>query len=240
MQQTAVIILAAGSGQRMATISEDKLLLSLHGQPAWLYGWEAFESIGIADSYWVVYRDSAQRRELQASLSTLTVAKAIHWVAGGAERMDSVYAALKVIPDSFAYVFIHDAARPLVSPQALHLLKTSVQKNAAAVLAHRPKDTLKRVAVDAVMNKSVRLEDLERSRLWAVETPQVFERRLIVEAYGHVMKNGLKITDDTAAVEAIGKPVAIVENPHPNPKLTTPEDIPFLSALISNKKCLED
>ncbi len=235
MQRTAVIVLAGGSGQRMTGIGDDKVLLPLLGQSAWLYGWQAFESSAVADSYWVVYRDEPQRDALQASLSPLSIAKPIHWVKGGAERMDSVYAALAVIPDDFQYVFIHDAARPLITPQALRLLQASVLKNGAAVLARRPKDTLKRVPVNAIAGEPQRLEDLDRSRLWAVETPQAFDRCTIVEAYRAVRAQGLSITDDTAALEVMQNPVAIVENPDPNPKLTTPDDIPLLTALLESR-----
>ncbi len=235
MQQTAVIILAGGSGQRMMGMGNDKVLLPLLGQPAWLYGWQAFETAAIADSYWVAYRDEQQRDALQASLSELSVTKPIHWEAGGAARMDSVYAALAVIPDDFRYVFIHDAARPLITPKALQLLQASVLKNGAAVLARRPKDTLKRVPVNAATGEPLRLEDLDRCRLWAVETPQAFDRRTIIEAYRAVRAKGLSITDDTAALEVIQKAVAIVENPDPNPKLTTPDDIPLLTALLENR-----
>ena len=226
-----MIILAAGSGKRMAGVAADKLLLPLNGKNAWLYGWESIESSGIADAYWVVYRDSEQRVALESSLAQLAISKPIEWVVGGAERMDSVYAALEVIPAAFEWVFIHDAARPLIHCESILALQQAVIANDAAVLAKRPKDTLKRIPLAVADQQACHLEDLDRSRLWAVETPQAFRRELIAGAYRKVREKGIAITDDTAALEVISHPVAVVENRFPNPKLTTPDDIPLLSAL---------
>jgi 2-C-methyl-D-erythritol 4-phosphate cytidylyltransferase len=78
------------------------------------------------------------------------------------------------------------------------------------------------------------LQTVNRDNLWAVETPQAFDRRLIVRAYGIVMQRGERVTDDTQAVEIAGGWVAIVENPHPNPKITTPADIALVEHLIAH------
>ena len=78
-----------------------------------------------------------------------------------------------------------------------------------------------------------RLRTLDRSRLWAMETPQVFSRELITRAYARVAERGLRITDDAQAVEEIGQPVALLENDSPNPKLTTPADLPYLEFLLA-------
>ena len=88
-------------------------------------------------------------------------------------------------------------------------------------------DTIKQHSDDA------RLRTLDRSRLWAMETPQVFSRDLIVRAYARVAARRQHVTDDAAAVEKLGHPIALLENPHPNPKLTTPADLAYLGFLIS-------
>ena len=92
--------------------------------------------------------------------------------------------------------------------------------------AHRVTDTIKDHRGEG------RLRTLDRKHLWAMETPQVFSRDLIVRAYAHVAKRKLAITDDAAAVEAIKHPVALLENPRPNPKLTTPADLAYLEFLL--------
>ena len=102
----------------------------------------------------------------------------------------------------------------------IELLKI-VRDEHAVVLARRVTDTIKQRSGEG------RLKTLDRAALWAMETPQVFARDLITRAYARVFSRGLKITDDAAAVELLGHPVALLENPHPNPKLTTPADLAY-------------
>ena len=135
--------------------------------------------------------------------------------------------ALATLPDDIEYVFIHDCARPLIQAEQLVALHKIVRREGAVVLAHRVTDTIKEHHGDA------RLRTLKRDRLWAMETPQVFERDLIVRAYQRVSKRKLAITDDTAAVETLGHPIAILENTQPNPKLTTPADLVWLEFLLT-------
>ena len=99
----------------------------------------------------------------------------------------------------------------------------------AVVLAHRVTDTIKE------HHDSGRLKSLDRDRLWAMETPQVFARDLIVKAYDRVHKRGLKITDDASAVGLLKHPVALLENSLPNPKLTTPSDLPWFEYLLTQQ-----
>jgi len=222
MSRTAAILLAAGSGTRMGGAVTDKVLAPLAGRPVFAHSAAAFMASGVADYYVVLYRDQRQMTELAAYAPTPSVL-----VRGGRERQDSVMNALAALPDDIAYVFIHDCARPLVRPEQLVALHKIVRRENAVVLAHRVTDTIKEHRDDA------RLRNLDRSRLWAMETPQVFARDLIVRAYARVAARGLAITDDAAAVETLGQPVALLENPHPNPKLTTPADLNYLEFLLS-------
>lgn len=224
MSRTAAILLAAGSGQRMQGIVEDKVLAPLAGKPVFAHSATAFVTSGIADYYVVVYRDARQMNELAAYAPTPSVL-----VKGGRERQDSVMSALSALPDDIAHVFIHDCARPLVHPEQLVALHKIVRQEGAVVLAHRVTDTIKEHRDDA------RLRTLNRSRLWAMETPQVFDRDLIVKAYSRVATLQRSITDDAAAVELLNHPVALLENPHPNPKLTTPSDLAYLEFLLSQE-----
>ena len=138
--------------------------------------------------------------------------------------------ALAALPPDIAHVFIHDCARPLIRPEQLVALLKIVRREEAVVLAHRATDTIKQHRDDA------RLRTLERSRLWAMETPQVFSRELIVRAYARVAEKKLRITDDAQAVEQLGHPVALLENAHPNPKLTTPTDLAYIEFLLRSTK----
>jgi 2-C-methyl-D-erythritol 4-phosphate cytidylyltransferase len=171
-----------------------------------------------------VYRDFAQMTTLSAFAPTPS-----HLVRGGRKRQDSVAAALAALPGDIAYVFIHDCARPLISPEQLVALHKIVRREGAVVLAHRVTDTIKEHRGNG------RLRTVDRSRLWAMETPQVFSRALIDRAYARAMSRGVLVTDDAAAVEALGRPIALLENTQPNVKLTTPQDLAYLEFLLAGR-----
>jgi 2-C-methyl-D-erythritol 4-phosphate cytidylyltransferase len=222
MPRTAAILLAAGSGARMQGSVPDKVLARLAGRPVFAHSALAFMASAVADLYVVVYRDRRQMLALAAHAPTPSLL-----VAGGRERQDSVAAALAALPADIEHVFIHDCARPLVRPEQLVALHKIVRREHAVVLAHRVVDTVKEHRGDG------RLRTLDRSRLWAMETPQVFRRDLVARAYLRVSEKKLRITDDAQAVEHLGHPVALLENPFPNPNLTSPSDLAYLEFLLA-------
>ena len=222
--KTAAILLAAGSGRRMADVVADKILAPLAGQPVFAHTVAAFVASGVADLYVIVHRDQRQLLALAAHAPTPTL-----FVCGGRERQDSVAAALAALPADITHVFIHDCARPLVRPAQLRALLKLARREHAAVLAHRVTDTIKETSPRGA------LRTVPRENLWAMETPQVFARDLIVRAYAKVRTRKLRITDDAAAVEHLRHPVALLENPHPNPKLTTPADLAWMEFLLQNQ-----
>ena len=227
MSRTAVILLAAGSGKRMQGSVEDKVLAPLAGNPLFAHSAKAFLKSGVADLYVVVYRDQRQMLELSAYAPTPSLL-----VRGGKERQDSVMNALSVLPADIDYVFIHDCARPLIEPETIKQLHAVVRKYNAVVLAHRVTDTIKEKQISKG-SKLARLNTIDRSRLWAMETPQVFSKALIVKGYSKIASQKKIVTDDTAAVDAIGHPIALLENQYPNPKLTHPSDLAYLEFLLS-------
>ena len=222
MSRTAAILLAAGSSRRMDGSVPDKILAPLGDKPVFAHSAAAFYRSGVIDTFIVTYRDQAQMVELSAYAPTPTL-----FVPGGGERQDSVASALAELPDDVGYVFIHDCARPLVRVEQLIALHKIVRRENAVVLAHRVTDTIKEHSGEG------RLRTLARQHLWAMETPQVFSRKLICRAYARVAERKLKVTDDAAAVELLGHPIALLENSHPNPKLTTPADLAYLEFLHS-------
>ncbi|HVU33014.1 MAG TPA: 2-C-methyl-D-erythritol 4-phosphate cytidylyltransferase [Opitutaceae bacterium] len=233
MSRTAAILLAAGSGSRMNGAVNDKILAPLAGRPVFSHSASAFMQSATADLYVIVYRDQRQMMELSAYAPTPSVL-----VHGGRERQDSVINALAALPADIAHVFIHDCARPLIRPEQLVALHKIVRREQAVVLAHRVVDTIKEhiVRPQPGRGEHVRLRTIDRSRLWAMETPQVFARDLISRAYARVQARGQHVTDDAQAVEYLGAPVALLENPHPNPKLTTPADLDYLEFLIAHPR----
>jgi 2-C-methyl-D-erythritol 4-phosphate cytidylyltransferase len=206
----------------MAGAVPDKVLATLAGMPVIAHSAAAFAASGVADLYVVVYRDRSQMTALSAYAPTPALL-----VRGGRDRQDSVMAALEVLPDDIRYVFIHDCARPLIQPEQLIALHKIVKREDAVVLAHRVTDTIKK------HRESGRLKTVDRSKLWAMETPQVFSRELISRAYSKVKARKLVVTDDAAAVELIKHPVALLENTLPNPKLTSPMDLGYLEFLLA-------
>jgi 2-C-methyl-D-erythritol 4-phosphate cytidylyltransferase len=200
----------------------DKVLAPLGGRPVFAYSVAAFMQSAIADLYVVVHRDQRQMMELSAYAPTPSVL-----VRGGRERQESVMHGLAALPADIAHVFIHDCARPLIRPEQLVALHKIVRRERAVVLARRVTDTIKEHRDNA------RLRTVDRSRLWAMETPQVFARELIVRGYDRARARKLLLTDDAQAVELLGHPIALLENPHPNPKLTTPADLPYLEFLLA-------
>jgi 2-C-methyl-D-erythritol 4-phosphate cytidylyltransferase len=205
------------------------VLALLAGRPVFAHSAAAFMQSAVADLYVVVYRDQRQMMELSAYAPTPSVL-----VHGGRERQDSVMHALTALPADIEHVFIHDCARPLVRPEQLVALHKIVRREHAVVLAHRVTDTIKEHTVlGGAKGSDARLRTLDRARLWAMETPQVFSRELIVRAYTRVANRGRHITDDAQAVEQLGHPIALLENTHPNPKLTTPADLAYLEFLLS-------
>ncbi len=226
MSRTAAILLAAGSGSRMDGAVEDKVLARLGGLPVFSRSAAAFMRSGVADLYVVVHRDQRQMLELSALAPTPSL-----MVRGGRERQDSVLNALRTLPDDIKFVFIHDCARPLVRADQLAALHRIVRREHAVVLAHRVVDTVKEHRLTP--GGGSRLRTLDRSRLWAMETPQVFSRELICRAYAKAGAQKKRLTDDAAAVELLKHPVALLENPHANPKLTTPADLAYAEFLLT-------
>ena len=154
------------------------------------------------------------------------ITKVCSIVCGGKERYDSVWRGLLALPDrGKGYVFIHDGARPFVDENILRRGYENVEEYGACVAGMPSKDTVK-----LSDDKAFALETPDRSRVWIVQTPQVFEKSLITEAYERLMKAGseerIHVTDDAMVVEQMMKvPVKLFEGSYTNIKLTTPEDM---------------
>ncbi|HTB62672.1 MAG TPA: IspD/TarI family cytidylyltransferase [Opitutales bacterium] len=230
----AAIMLCAGRAARMRGTVSDKVLAPLAGRPALIYSITALLDSGVADYFVFVVRDAEQMQAVTAVLAKLKMPlNQVVFTVGGAERQDSVFHGLQNTPPQIKNVFIHDCARPLITPASLRALATAVETDGAAVLAHRVTDTIKQIPLPAAKNLSrLKLRDLQRETLWAMETPQAFARDLITRAYAKVRAQKLRVTDDVAAAALLGQATTIVENPSPNPKLTHPEDFAWVELLL--------
>ncbi len=231
----SAILLAGGSGKRMRGAVKDKVLALLEGMPVILHSFKSFVESGCIDEVVFVCRDDAQIKQIRSALKkffkkhSLTV----KFTYGGAERQDSVLNGLKEVSDKKGLAFIHDGARPMITVENIRSLAETAQRDGAAVLATRVSDTIKRIPKNKKDLSKCKLDDLERNRLWAMQTPQVFICGEIEKAYKYIKKNKIAITDDVAAATVMGGKVSIVENLSANVKITVPEDISFIEFLKS-------
>jgi 2-C-methyl-D-erythritol 4-phosphate cytidylyltransferase len=135
---------------------------------------------------------------------------------------------LRALRSDSEIVAIQDAARPCTSEQLIEATIDAAKQVGAAVAAQPVNDTIKESADGKIVSQT-----LDRSRLWAVQTPQTFRVTIIRRALSEARTRGLSLTDDTAACELIGQPVQLVIGSEPNPKVTRPEDLPYIELLLN-------
>jgi 2-C-methyl-D-erythritol 4-phosphate cytidylyltransferase len=225
-----VILPAAGQGKRMGA-GKNKLLLELNGIPVLIHTLRVFEQ-DEACSGIVLAIHPQDKQEFQALLTSYNVTKVINLVPGGKERQDSIYNALKSV-ETDGIILVHDAARPFTLKEHIHRLTEMAAETGAAILGVPAKDTIKKI------NDGVVVETVERSSLWAVQTPQAFRISLLKDAYEKAEKDHFLGTDDASLVERLHYPVAMVEGDYDNIKLTTPEDLFFAEAILEKRKRLD-
>jgi len=221
----SAIIVAAGQGTRMGP-GVDKLFLELDGCPIVAHTWQRFDRAGCIDEILLVVRDGMQTA-FAALAEKYRFRKPFRVVAGGKARQDSVWNGLEALSPAAEVVAIQDAARPCTSEALIAATIAAAQETGAAVAAQPVTDTIKESRDGRLIERT-----LDRSRLWAVQTPQTFRVQIIRRALSEVRRQGLMVTDDTAACELIGQPVQLVLSPQPNPKVTRPEDLPGVEALL--------
>ena len=209
----AAIIVASGSSRRMGF---DKLAALIDGNPVLWHSVRAFSSNSSITQ--VVVVTPPERFEWLSDLG-----EKLHRVDGGKERSDSVNAGLAALNPDITHVAIHDGARPLVSPQSITATFEAAQKTGAAALARRVTETLKRSSPEGITTESV-----SRENLWIMETPQIFSRALIKQAYQQVASGDAQITDEVSALQLLGQGTTLVENAQPNPKITVQADLDAL------------
>jgi 2-C-methyl-D-erythritol 4-phosphate cytidylyltransferase len=221
----SAIIVAAGKGTRMGP-QVDKLFVELDGCPIVAHTWRRFEEAGCVDELLLVVREGMQAA-FAALAEQYKFKKRFRLVAGGKERQDSVWNGLAALSPQSEIVAIQDAARPCTSPALIAATVAAAREMGAAVAAQPVTDTIKESRDGKLIERT-----LDRSRLWAVQTPQTFRVEIIRRALSEVRRRGLLVTDDTAACELIGQPVQLVLSTQPNPKVTRPEDLPCVEALL--------
>jgi 2-C-methyl-D-erythritol 4-phosphate cytidylyltransferase len=222
------IIVAAGSSERMGF---DKLFALVSGKPIIAHTIAAFERTSCVEEIILVGRADGLG-ELQKIIGQPTKVKQI--VAGGAERSDSVRAGLDHLNLKSDFVAVHDAARPMITPEKItRVFDVCRTTGGAAALAEPINDTLKRADLDLAVKESV-----DRNGVYAMQTPQVFARKLLEEAYRLVAKKNVSVTDEVSAVELLGCKVVLVPNHDFNFKITYPRDLPLAEFVLKQRASL--
>lgn len=220
----AAVIVAGGLGQRMNS-NVPKQFMALKGRPVLQWSLEAFDKVPAVCQLILVLPDEWMEEGLNV-LSGFKPEKEFVAVSGGKRRQDSVFAGLKAVDDKCRWVAVHDGARPGVSVEVLVSAFDSAFANGSAVCAMPSNDTLVRV------ENGLYAEQLDRNEIFRMQTPQIFRRDTLLKAFDHAERNNLNVTDEAGLVKAAGFDVMLTEGSETNIKVTRPEDLKILSAIL--------
>ncbi len=236
MSTFAVILPAAGrstrfgNGTRLASLGlgapQKKTFVELKGRPVWLRALEPFVNrddvvqriiaLSPEDMDWF-------KEKYRANLAFLN----LELLTGGNERADTVERALARVRSDVDFVAVHDAARPLLASEWIESVFRQAEKTGAAILATPIRSTLKRVVSGDQIETTV-----PRDNLWAAQTPQVFRRQLLLDAFAQ--RGDFQPTDEAQLVERLGHPVSVVECSAMNIKITSRDDLHIAAALVDH------
>ncbi len=224
MASVSVILPAAGASQRFHDKNYKKPFAPLAGKAVWLNSAEKFLNRADVKQLIVVVSDE-DREEFDRKFAANIAILDVQVCRGGTERTDSVKNALAMVSESVDLVAIHDAARPCIADKWIDAVFAAAERDGAAILAEPVSSTIKKVGKDHRVEATV-----DREHLWAAQTPQVFRRELLIEAYS--AQSGQPVTDDAALVEVLGKPVTIVQGSPLNIKITTRDDLKLAEQIL--------
>ena len=220
--KAAAIIVAGGSGKRFGS-KTPKQFLKLNGKSVFMHSIETFSSLKeFKQIILVVPANMSEDLSKKYKNCNFTI------TSGGKERTDSVKNGLKLIGGDIEFIAVHDAARPLTNKSDITAVLKAAIKTGAAIAAEKTKDTIKTVKNGFVGNT------LDRSLLWNVQTPQIFEAKLLKKVYSKKISSGA--TDDSMLIEKTKHKVAVTETKFPNFKITTPEDFELAEKILSSRK----
>jgi 2-C-methyl-D-erythritol 4-phosphate cytidylyltransferase len=219
----AAINVAAGSGQRFG--SAGKAFAPVLGKPMAWWSLEAATAAHAVDEIVLVCGEHS-RSAAKELLDRFESAKPIKLVLGGARRQDSAQAGLTATSATVDIVAVHDAARPLVRPAFFDQVIEAARSHGGAIVAVPVTDTIKRAKDGTVQ------ETLPRDELVSVQTPQAFQKTLLLDAFTEAEKSGTTVTDEATLIESQGVPVRVVPGSADNIKVTYPPDILVAEALL--------
>ena len=222
----SAIIVAAGRSQR---VGFDKLFATIAGEAVIAHAIRAFDRATSVDEIIVVAREE-RHDEIRKFTRDAGFKKIRSIIRGGEHRQDSVRAGLDRLNRAAQYVAVHDAARPLITPEQIERTLEQCRVHGAAALAEPANNTLKYADANLVVSGSV-----DRHQLYAMQTPQIFDRELLENAYRAVYAEKISVTDEVSAIERLGHKVALVLNGDFNFKITHPRDLPVAEFVLRER-----
>jgi 2-C-methyl-D-erythritol 4-phosphate cytidylyltransferase len=226
--EVAAVVAAGGEGRRLGR-EEPKAFVEVRGLPMLAYTLSALRQVSRVTEI-VIVLPRTQTAELGSQWSALfreyDVART---VPGGEHRWQSVRAGLDALRSDAEMVCIHDAARPLATPNLFERVISRAGEVGAAIAAEPVTDTVKRSRENMLIAETV-----DRAGLWRAQTPQAFRREVLLRAYRR--ETGFHPTDESQLLEALGEPVALVASPSANPKVTTPDDLVLVEQLLAGSR----
>jgi 2-C-methyl-D-erythritol 4-phosphate cytidylyltransferase len=228
--RVAVIVAAGGTADRFGHAG-GKQLAPVLGRPLLSWTLEALDGPPVGLVVVVCHPDRVSEYE-RLAIRPLALGRPAVAVAGGATRQESVANGLAAVPDSFAYVAVHDGARPLVARATLETAVERLDRGGVdgVIAGHPSYDTLKRVEGRRVVDTP------DRSQFWVAQTPQVFLATSLRDAHASAQCHGVAATDDSALVETWGGSVEMIGAPRDNIKVTTADDVRFVEAALGYRR----
>lgn len=224
-----LLIPAAGSGRRMGS-QRNKLLLTLLSKP--LLSWTLAAASASEHITWIgIIGQPQDFPDFEAILGDLSLTKPVKLIQGGATRQESVYNGLQSLPAESDRVLIHDGARCLATAELFDRAADALLSCPGLIVAVPVKDTIKVVDEHRIVR-----ETPERRNLWAAQTPQGFEVKLLKQCHAQGREKGWEVTDDAALFEKCGLPVRIVEGEETNLKVTTPVDLALAEFILRQRR----
>ncbi|MDD4940659.1 MAG: 2-C-methyl-D-erythritol 4-phosphate cytidylyltransferase [Candidatus Omnitrophica bacterium] len=228
MMNICAVVLAAGRGERLKS-KVSKPLVRLGSKQVLEYSLRVLSACPEIASI-VVVANRSNRRAVVQCVRASGSKKVIGVVNGGTRRQDSVKNGLGALAPECGYVMVHDAARPFVDAACLARLIRAARRTGAAIPGVPVKATIKEIVPARPGSGGIVRQTLDRSRLWEIQTPQLFRKDIVLKAYRACA--GAAVTDDAGLVEKLGVEVAVVMGAYGNIKITTPEDLRVARAFV--------
>lgn len=224
-----LLIPAAGSGKRMGA-NRNKLLLQVRSKT--LIAWTLLAAEAASAIKWIgIISQPHDWDDFKAILADLKLTKPVEFIPGGNSRQESVYNGLQALPDRAEQVLIHDGARCLATPDLFNACAEAILNCPGLIAAIPVKDTIKVVGENGIIQSTP-----NREELWAAQTPQGFNVKLLKECHDEGVRQGWEVTDDAALFEKCGIEVQIVPGEETNLKVTTPQDLAIAEFILSHRE----